>query len=141
MHPLFIVFGAIFLSGLGTAAYLNIQPNMEKGEREDMVAQNILLISSVQDFAQAKGHANVVNIAGVVTAGYLSDKVYTDGVGETVIDTDFTAVSATASTTTFTYDAGSQPACSYVSDSWAQFPGVETAPTCTAGVMSATISG
>jgi len=140
MSPIQWIFGGLIVGIATIGAFQVLGPLISGGENENMVQEVTALTSSINRMCKMAGCASVTEFQDLTDNGYLDSDFYTDGIGENAINNDITAVTASATTVTFTYDTGDSESCNFILDHDGQFVGVDAVGTCNAaGLLTLTV--
>ena len=120
MNQAAIIFGLIITAVISVGAFQTLLPNVNKVENESMETELMNIVNAAVSYRSTnRGADDFPNFSDTLEQlsinGYLDSNLYSDGDGESVINTDITAtVDAPGTESTIKYDAGDAESCNYI---------------------------
>ena len=120
MNQAAIIFGLIITAVISVGAFQTLLPNVSKVENESMETELMNIVNAAVSYrATNRGADSFPAFADTLTDlsdnGYLDSNLYSDGTGESVINTKITAtVNEPGTDSSIKYDAGDEESCKYI---------------------------
>ena len=120
MNQAAIIFGLIITAVISVGAFQTLLPNVNKVENESMETELMNIVNAAVSFRNTNRSKDTFptfssTLEPLSKNGYLDSNLYSDGDGESVINTDISAnVKAPGTASTVKYNAGDEESCNYI---------------------------
>ena len=150
MNQAAIIFGLIITAVISVGAFQTLLPNVSKVENESMETELMNIVNAAVAYRNTNRGTTpfpgVTNSLDKLTEnGYLDSDLYSNGDGESVINTDVTTtIAAPGTASTVKYDAGDDESCNYLEQraEAGRIPNLSDAPadhSCASSVLTVTL--
>lgn len=118
MNQAAIIFGLIITAIISVGAFQTLLPNVSSVENSSMETELMNIVNASVAYRNTNRNddsAFTGDVDELSTNGYLDSELYSDGVGESVLNTTITAaIEAPGTSSKITYDAGDEDSCNYL---------------------------